>query len=62
MKAMLDEKRAQYKENIFDKLGQKAKEYGADAVIGAQYTYTPPFVSFSDKAHVTASGTMVRYK
>jgi uncharacterized protein YbjQ (UPF0145 family) len=62
LKARLDENRAKYKESIFNKLASKAKESGADAVIAAEYKYTPPFVSFSQNAIVTAKGTMVRYK
>lgn len=62
MKARLDENRAKYKESIFNKLGAKAKDLGADAVIAAEYKYTPPFISFSKNAIVTAKGTMVRYK
>jgi uncharacterized protein YbjQ (UPF0145 family) len=62
MKAALDIKREKYKEMIFDKLGEKAKPYGADAVIGAEYLYVPPYVSFSQKATVSAKGTMVKYK
>ncbi len=62
MKATLDEKKMKYRDSIFDKLGSKAKEQGADAVIAAEYKYTPPYVSFSQNAVVTAKGTMVRYK
>jgi uncharacterized protein YbjQ (UPF0145 family) len=62
MKAALDVKREKYKEMIFEKLGQKAKEYGADAVIGAEYAYIPPYVTFSRKATVTAKGTMIEYR
>ena len=62
MKAALDIKRQKYKEIIFDKLADKAREYGADAVIGAEYTYIPAYVTFSSKATVTAQGTMIKYK
>ena len=62
MKTALELKRQKYKEMIFDKLGAKAREYGADAVMGAEYTYIPPYVSFSPKATVTAQGTMIKYK
>jgi uncharacterized protein YbjQ (UPF0145 family) len=62
MKTALDVKREAYKERIFDKLGEKAKDYEADAVIGAEYMYVPPYASFSKKATVTAKGTMVKYK
>ena len=62
MKAALDVKREKYKEMIFEKLGKKAQEYGADAVIGAEYNYIPPFATFSSKATVTAKGNMIKYK
>jgi uncharacterized protein YbjQ (UPF0145 family) len=62
MKAALEVKREKYKEMIFEKLGKKAQEYEADAVIGAEYTYIPPYASFSTKATVMAKGTMIQYK
>ncbi len=62
MKTALEVKREKYKEMIFEKLGTKAKEYDADAVIGAEYVYVPPYASFSTKATVTAKGTMVKYR
>ena len=63
MKAALEVKREKYKEMIFDKLADKAKNsYDADAVIGAEYLYVPPYATFSDKATVTAKGMMVKYK
>ena len=63
MKAALEIKKERYKEMIFTKLGEKArKDYGADAVIGAEYTYIPAFVSLSTKATVSAKGTMIKYK
>lgn len=63
MKVALEIKKEKYKEMIFEKLGAKArKDYGADAVIGAEYVYIPAFVSFSTKATVSAKGTMIKYK
>ena len=62
MKAALEVKREKYKEMIYDKLANKAKEYGADAIIAAEYMYVPPYASFSSKATVTAKGTMIKYK
>ena len=63
MKTALEIKKEKYKEMIYEKLGNKAKnDYGADAVIGAEYMYIPPLVSFSTKATVTAKGTMIKYK
>ncbi len=62
IQAALDAKRVKYKEMIFDKLAEKTKEYDADAVIGAEYMYVPPYATFSTKASVTAKGTMVKYK
>lgn len=62
MRAALEAKRVKYKEMIFDKLGLKAKEHGADAVINVKYRYLPAYVSFSKKAVVTAEGQMVEYK
>ncbi len=62
MKMALEMKRDAYKEMIFEKLAEKAKEYDADAVIGAEYVYVPPFATFSTKALVSAKGTMVKYK
>ncbi len=63
MKAALESKRLKYKEMVFDKLGTKARnEYDADAVIGVDYRYIPPFVSFSRKAVIIAEGDMVKYK
>ena len=62
MKKALEVKRMKYKEMIFDKMADKAKEYGADAVIGAEYTYVPPYATFSSKATVQAEGTMVEYR
>lgn len=61
MKATLETKRLKHKEMIFEKLSVKAKEAGADAVIGAKYSYTPAYATFSTKAVVTAEGTMVKY-
>ncbi len=61
-KAALETKRLKYKEMIFDKLSLKAKEYGADAVIGASYRYVPGYVALQSKSIVTAEGTMVKYK
>jgi len=62
MKKALDLKSQKYKEMIFEKLGAKAKEYGASAVIGADYVYVPAYASFSTKATVSAKGTMVVWK
>jgi len=62
MRTALEVKREKYKEMVFEKLGNKAKEYGAEAVIGAEYTYVPPYATFSSKATVTAKGTMIKYK
>ena len=62
MKAALEIKREKYKEMIYEKLAKKAKEYDADAVIGAEYVYIPPYASFSSKATVSAKGTMIKYK
>ena len=62
MRKALAAKQMKYKEMIFEKLGDKAREYGADAVIGAEYIYVPAFASFSTKATVSAKGTMVVYK
>jgi hypothetical protein len=63
MKTALEIKKEKYKEMIYDKLGEKArKDYEADAIIGAEYMYIPPLVSFSTKATVTAKGTMIKYK
>jgi hypothetical protein len=62
MKTALEIKREKYKEMIFEKLGNKAKEYDADAVIGTEYVYAPPYATFSAKATVSARGTMVKYK
>ena len=62
MKLALEAKRETYKEMIYEKLATKAKEYGADAVISAEYSYVPPFATFSTKATVSAKGTMVQYK
>ncbi len=61
-KAALEAKTLKYKEMIFEKLSQKAKEYGADAVIGATYHYVPAYIALSKKSVVTAEGTMVKYK
>jgi|GEM_PF-1571548 len=61
MKAALDAKMAKYRESAFDALAKKAREYDADAVIAAEYTYTPPFVTFSKKAMINAKGTMIKY-
>ncbi len=62
MKTALDAKREKHKEMIYEKLGVKAKEYGADAVMGTEYIYIPPYATFSTKATVSAKGTMVKYK
>jgi len=62
MRKALEVKGQKYKEMIFDKLGAKAREYGASAVIGAEYLYVPAYASFSTKATVSAKGTMVVYK
>jgi hypothetical protein len=62
MRQALDAKKEVYKDMIYDKLADKAREYDADAVIGAEYFYVPPFASFSTKATVSAKGTMVRYR
>lgn len=63
MKIALEIKNEKHKEMIFEKLGAKArKDYGADAVIGAEYVYIPAFVSLSTKATVSAKGTMIKYK
>ena len=62
MKAVLEAKREKYKDMIFDKLGEKAKSYNADAIIGAEYVYVPPYATFSTKATVSAKGMMVKYK
>ena len=61
IKNALEAKKNKYKEMIFEKLGNKAKEYGADAIIEAEYTYVPPYLTFSSKASVSAKGTMVKY-
>ena len=58
----LDAKRDLYKEQIFEKLAEKAKSYEADAIIGANYVYVPPYASFSSKATLSAKGTMVKYR
>jgi hypothetical protein len=62
MKMALELKKEQHKEMIFDKLAKKAQTYDADAVIGAEYMYIPPYISLSTKATVTAKGTMIKYK
>ncbi len=62
MRKALAAKQMKYKEMIFEKMADKAREYGADAVIGAEYIYVPAFASFSTKATVSAKGTMVVYK
>lgn len=62
VKQALENKKGKYKDMIFEKLGDKAKEYGADAVIEGEYTYVPAYVSLSTKAAVSAKGTMVKYK
>ena len=62
MKAALDAKMIKYKDMIFDQLSAKAKSYHADAVIGTEYLYVPPYATFSSKATVSAKGTMVKYK
>ena len=62
MKAALDAKREKYKEMIFEKLGAKARSYDADAVIDAEYSYVPAYVTFSSKATVSAQGMMIKYK
>jgi len=63
MKTALEIKKQKYKEMIFEKLAKKAQdEYGADAVIAAEYMYIPPYVSLSTKATVTAKGTMIKYR
>jgi len=62
MKKALEIKMLKYKEMIFEKLADKAKEYDADAVIGAEYTYIPPYATFTSKATVSAKGTMVEYQ
>ncbi|MBI4971001.1 MAG: hypothetical protein HZC17_04080 [Candidatus Omnitrophica bacterium] len=62
MRKALELKSQKYKEMIFEKLGAKAKEYGASAVIGADYLYVPAYASFSTKATVSAKGTMIIYK
>ncbi|HXV27902.1 MAG TPA: hypothetical protein VD913_02960 [bacterium] len=62
MKTALEIKRERYKEMIYDKLAAKARDYDADAVIGAEYVYVPPYASFSTKATVTAKGTMIKYR
>ena len=61
MKVILDARRDKYKEMIFEKLEAKAKPYRADAIIGAEYFYLPPYASFSTQATVSAKGTMVKY-
>ena len=61
IKNALEAKKNKYKDMIFEKLGNKAKEYGADAIIEAEYTYVPPYLTFSSKASVSAKGTMVKY-
>ena len=61
-KAALNAKAVQYKEMIFEKLGTKAQSAGADAVIGARYHYVPAYVNLSQKATVSAEGTMIKYK
>jgi len=62
-KVALEAKKMKYKDMIFEKLGKKAQDdYGAEAVIEAQYSYVPPFASLSRKAIVTAKGTMIQYK
>ena len=62
MEDLIESKREQYKEMIFDKLSDKAREYDADAVIGVEYRYLPPYVSLSKKGIVTAKGQMVQYR
>ncbi len=61
MKAALDAKMAKYKDVAFEALSKKAKEYGADAVIAAEYTYTPAYINLSPKASITGKGTMIKY-
>ena len=58
----LDIKRDMYKDMIYEKLGKKAQEYEADAIIATEYFYLPPYASFSTKATVSAKGTMIKYK
>ena len=62
MKNALKTKKMKYKEMIFEKMGEKARAYGADAVIDAEYIYVPPFVTLTRKATVSAKGTMVEYE
>jgi uncharacterized protein YbjQ (UPF0145 family) len=62
MKTALEIRKEKYKEMIFEKLGAKARKYGADAVIGTEYLYIPALVTLSSKATVTAKGTMIKYK
>ncbi len=62
MKAALDAKKEKYKDMIYAKLSASAQPYHADAVIGSEYHYVPAYVTFSDKATVSAQGTMVKYK
>ena len=62
MKAALDAKREKYKDMIFEKLSARAQSYHADAVISSEYHYVPAYITFSDKATVSAQGMMVKYK
>lgn len=62
LEAVLKARREKYRDMIFERLATKAKTYDADAVIGTDYSYIPPYVSFSKKAIITANGTMVKYK
>lgn len=62
IKTALELRKEKYKEMIFEKLTAKAKEYGAEAVMGAEYTYIPSYITLSNKAVVSAKGMMIRYK
>lgn len=61
MQLALKAKREKYKDMLYKKLAKKAKDEGADSVIGAEYHYVPPYATFSPKATILASGTMVQF-
>ena len=60
-KLALKARREKYKEMIYKKLANKGHKEGADAIIGAEYHYVPPYASFSSKATILASGTLIKY-
>jgi hypothetical protein len=62
MKVVLEARKVRYKEQIFEKLAEKAQDSQADAVINTKYTYLPSGMSLSNKAIITAEGTMIQYR